>query len=373
MIGLLKVAAKLAAGRPPVGSSPADEVIRENKWRLLRYRREGAPLRYATPVLLVPSLINRHYVLDLLPGRSFVEHMVKAGHDVFLLDWGTPGDEDRFVTFDTVCDRYLGRALRATCKAAGQPQAHLLGYCLGGTLTAIHAAARPEHVASLVALAAPINFHDQGLLSIWTRGKTFDVDAVVDAFGNAPWPLMQASFHMLKPTLNLVKLMQLVERSADDEFLDSFFAIETWGADNISFPGECYRRYIKELYRGNALMQGTFTLSGRPARLEDVRCPTLAVTFQHDHIVPPESCRVLLDRVGSRVTRQIHLSGGHVGAVVSRRAASGLWPQLSAWWAEHEVVQEAPRLATKPAPARPAPKARAPKRAEEGGKARPRS
>ncbi len=342
---IVDVAARVAR-RPAVGSTPAEVVMRENKWRLLRYHRQGAALKHSTPVLLVPSLINRHYVLDLLPGRSFVEYLVQQGHDVFLIDWGTPGAEDRFLTFETFCDRYLGRALRATCRASGQAKAHLLGYCLGGTLAAIHAAVYPKHVASLTALAAPIDFHDQGLLSIWTRSRAFNVDALVNAFGNVPWPLMQLSFQMLKPTMNFVKLKQLIERSNDDVFLDTFFAIETWGTDAVSFPGECYRRYIKALYKDNGLMQGTFTLGGRPARLEDIQCPTLSVSLEHDHIVPWQSCAALVDRVGGPVSEHLHLPGGHVGAVIAKRAAKVLWPQLSDFWRRYELRPNSPELVT---------------------------
>ena len=340
MRGLLRVAKRVAQGRPPVGSSPADVVHRENKWRLLRYRGKTSPV-HRTPVLLVPSLINKHYVLDLLPKRSFVEYLVQQGHDVFLIDWGTPSAEDRYLTFDDICGRYLARALRVACKASGQPKAHVLGYCLGGTMAVIHAAANPERVASLVALAAPINFHDDGLLSVWTRSHAFDVNAIVDACGNVPWPLMQASFQPLKPTLNAVKVRSLLERSEDDVFLDTFFAIETWGVDNIDFPGECYRRYIDELYRGNALLAGEFRLGGKPARLENIKCPTLAVTFEHDHIVPHASCGILLDRIGATDKAQVHLPGGHVGAVISKRASSTLWPKLSTWWAAHDAAPTA--------------------------------
>jgi len=319
--------------RPTVGVTPADVIHRENKWRLLRYRpASGRPVRGA-PLLMVPSLINRHYILDLQPGRSLAEWLVGQGHDVWIIDWGTPGAEDRWLTFDDVCDRYLGRAVRVTARTAGAPP-HLLGYCLGGTLAAIHVAAHPERAASLTCMAAPIDFHDDGLLSRWTRARSFDVGALVDAFGNAPWPLMQASFHMLRPTLNLAKAVRLLDRAWDDEFLDSFLATEVWGSDNVSFPGECYRRYVEELYRGNALVAGTFTLSGRPAHLDAIRCPTLAVTFEHDHIVPWPSAAALVDRVSSARAERLHLPGGHIGAVVSRSAAAGLWPALSRFWRE---------------------------------------
>lgn len=322
---------------PAVGLTPADVVHRENKWRLLHYRPRPEGPRVRTPVVIVPSLINRHYVLDLTPGKSFVEGMVARGHDVYIIDWGTPAAEDRYLDFDEICDRYLGRAVRLAARRSEVGKAHLLGYCLGGTLAVIHTAVRPEPVASLVALAAPIDFDEAGIMSRWVRTQRFDVGALVDAMGNVPWPLMQAAFHLLRPTLPLTKAVSLVERAWDDEFLDGFFAVERWSNDNVSFPGECYRRYIEALYRDNALVTGRFSLSGHPVRLQRITCPTLAVTFEGDHIVPEASGSVLTSLVGSRDARSIRLRGGHVGAVVSRKAAATLWPQLSDFWVEHEV------------------------------------
>lgn len=298
---------------------------------------------HRTPVLLVPSLINRHYVLDLLPGRSFVEFLVERGHDVFVIDWGSPGDEDRFLTFDTFCDRYIGRCVRRAAKLSGAGRVHLLGYCLGGTLAAIHTAIRPERIASLIALAAPIRFADSGLLSLWTRTRSFDIRNIVEAFGNVPWPLMQASFHLLKPTMPLQKAVQLYDKAEDERFLQGFLAVETWSNDNVSFPGACYVKYVEELYRRDALLHGDLEISGRPVDLGTIRCPTLAITFEHDHIVPPQSAAILLERVGSPVRERIHENGGHVGAVVSRRARHGLWLRVSEWLAKTSLAAaEAP-------------------------------
>jgi polyhydroxyalkanoate synthase len=323
--------------KPPVGTTPADVVHSENKWRLLRYRPGPAGIRYQTPLLLVPSLINRHYVLDLLPGKSFAESMVAQGHEVYIIDWGTPSAEDRYLSFDDICDTYLGRATRIAARASARGKAHLLGYCLGGTLAAIYAAARPEHVASLAVLAAPVRFEDDGLLSRWTRTQTFDVDKLVEAMGNVPWQLMQSAFHLLRPTMNAAKLVNFLDKAWTDESLNGFLALETWGNDNVSFPGECYKRYVEELYRKDALVAGTFTLSGRPAKLENITCPTLAVTFEHDNIVPWPSAAELIDQVGAVDKERIHLPGGHVGAVVSQKASKTLWPQLSAWWAARDA------------------------------------
>lgn len=327
--------------KPPVGTTPADVVLRDNKWRLLRYRSStGAPAKYATPVLLVPSLINRHYVLDLLPGKSFAEFMVEQGHDVYIIDWGTPEDEDRYVTFDDVCDLYVGRALRAATRISGADQAHLLGYCLGGTLTAIHTCVRPERVRSLTLLAAPVAFDDEGLLAKWTQTPSFDVAALARGLGNVPWQLMQSAFHMLRPTLTAQKAVTFIDLAWNDEFVDGFLAIEAWGNDNVSFPGACYERYVEELYRKNALVEGTFALSGEPALLENIRCPTLAMTFEHDTIVPWKSASRVIDEISSTDKHHVHVPGGHVGAVVSKKAASALWPAISDFWAKRDVRAE---------------------------------
>ncbi|MFN9810659.1 MAG: alpha/beta fold hydrolase [Deltaproteobacteria bacterium] len=357
------LARTLGRPAPLVGATPHDVVFRENKWSLLRYRPHapgsgGADVvTHRHPILLVPSLINRHYVLDLMPGKSFAEYLARQGYDVFCIDWGTPEDEDRYLTFDDFVDRYIGRALRVTCRTAGSGKAHLLGYCLGGTMAIIHAALHEERIASLALVAAPVRFDDESLLALWTQSPTFDVDALVQATGNVPWPLMQAAFQLLRPTLNLAKAVSLLAKSplvqerpsGDDEkraqearweeSLDGFFALETWGSDNVSFPGEAYLKYIRALYRDNALVRGELSISGRRVRLEDVTVPLLAVTFEHDNIVPHASASDVLTRVASARKAHVHVPGGHVGAMVSSGAARGVWPKIERFFRDTELAR----------------------------------
>ncbi len=331
---------------PPVGTTPHDVVFRENKWSLLRYRSSGGVTR-KHPVLLVPSLINRHYVLDLLPGKSFAEHLSKQGYDVFCIDWGTPEDEDRYLTFDEIVDRYIGRALRVTCERAGSPKAHVLGYCLGGTLAVIHAALHQERIASLALVAAPVRFDDQSLLALWTQSPTFDVKSLVEGSGNVPWFLMQGAFQLLRPTMGLAKAVGLLAKSPlvqeterwDDQFLDGFFALETWGNDNVSFPGAAYLKYIQALYRENALVRDELSISGRLVRLGDVEAPVLAVTFEHDNIVPWQSAVDVLSRVKSDHKAHVHVPGGHVGAMVSSSAAKNVWPKIERFFHHCESAE----------------------------------
>jgi polyhydroxyalkanoate synthase len=342
--------------RVEIGQTPRDVVGRERRWSLMRFRRPAAaPIRFATPVLLVPSLINRWHVLDLQPQRSLIEDLVARGHDVYCVDWGTPAPEDRFLTLDDVADGAIGRALRIAGRGAPGGKVHLLGYCLGGTLAAIHAAARPQRIATLTTLAAPVDFAAAGILSTWVGVPSFDVDALVAATGVVPWQLLQASFHMLRPTLGLTKAVGLVDRAWDDEFLDGFLATERWGNDNVGLPGAFYQRYVQDLYRDNRLVRGDFALSGRPARLEAIACPVHVVTFEHDTIVPKASAVPLVERVGSPDKAHLHLSGGHVGAVVSRKAGERLWPALSRFWSERDAPPPPrARASTRSRPARPA-------------------
>ncbi len=341
--GRLRGVASLAARpRPVVGvdvsATPAEVVHRENKWRLLRYHPRPEGLAHRVPVLLIPSLINRHYVLDLMPSKSFIGGLVARGHDVFCIDWGTPSAEDRYLSFDDIVDGYIGRAIRRTSRAAGVPRPHVLGYCMGGTLVAIHAAAHPDALASFTAMAAPVAFTDEGLLRTWTNVPGFDLGMLVGGFGNIPAPLMQSAFQLLRPTLPLAKAVNLWDRAWNDRYLDGFLALETWSKDNVSLPGAFYRTYIEALYRQDRLAQGDMLLSGRPARLDALRCPLHLVSFTHDHIAPPESCEPLLTLAGSSDTLLTRVDGSHVGGVTSRVASRALWPTLSEFWARRDTA-----------------------------------
>ena len=225
--------------------------------------------RSQTPVLLVPSLINRHYVLDLLPGKSFAEYLVAQGHDVFFIDWGTPGDEDRFLTFDDVCDGYLGRAIRIAARRRRAKQG-----ARARLLPRRHARGHPRRGAPRARSRRSLRSPRRSLRrrrDCSRRGRarqTFDVDALVDGVRQRALAADAGAFQMLRPTLSLSKAVHLIDRAWDDEFLDGFLALETWGNDNVSFPGEAYQRYIEELYRDDALARGTFRSRARPARLE---------------------------------------------------------------------------------------------------------
>jgi polyhydroxyalkanoate synthase len=276
-------------------------------------------------------MINRHYILDLMPDKSLVRHLMAAGYPVAMVDWGAPGDEDRDLPFERYADDYLRRAIRAARLECEAESAILLGYCLGGTMAAMHAALRPETIAGLIVLTAPFDFHNSGLLSAWCRTSHSDVGALVGAYGNVPWSLMQNTFQCLRPTSVLSRFLGFHKRIWNDEFLDSFAALETWGNDNVSFPGRCYAEFIRELYQKNGLMKKTLQLSGEIVDLKRIRAPVLNVAASADHIVPREATAPFRDLVSSRDFTDVVAPGGHIGAIVSRKASAGLWTGIEKW------------------------------------------
>ncbi|MBI4871563.1 MAG: alpha/beta fold hydrolase [Candidatus Riflebacteria bacterium] len=193
---------------PSLAQTPCDEIARWGRVRLLRYKVAAA--RQRCPVLMVPSIINRHYILDLRPGESMVEFLVQQGIPVYLLDWGKPGPQDRYATLEDHILRWQGAAVREACRDAGVSAIHMLGYCLGGTFVAAYAALRPKRVAGVLALTAPINFHDDSLLSVWARSDVWNIEQLANEFGLIPAELLQASFQQLNPVAQLQKLRVFV-------------------------------------------------------------------------------------------------------------------------------------------------------------------
>ncbi len=315
--------------RPELAPTPRSELALEGGAKLYRFHSASGAEPRGAPLLLVPSLINRWYVLDLRRGASLVEALVGAGIDVWCLDWGVPEAEARYLDWENVLAR-LARATRRVRRETGEPKLALLGYCMGGTLTAIHAAQHADELLALVTLAAPIDFSAGGMLQRMVDPRWFDADAIADA-GNVSPTQMQAGFTALRPTLDVAKLVSLPDLAGDAKAREGFLALEAWASDNIPFPGEAYRRYIRELYQGNELWRGSHRVAGRVVDLQAIRCPTLAIVATRDTICPPTAATALLDKVGTLDTRALTVEGGHVGAVVGSKAARDMYPALRDW------------------------------------------
>ncbi len=313
-----------------IAPTPRETLMRDGAASLYRFRRrDSRPAEPGLPLLIVPSLINRWYVVDLREGASLVEALCEAGLDVWCLDWGVSGDEDRFLTWDEILLR-LARAARLVRRETKAASVALLGYCMGATLASIHAALHPDETAALVNLAGPIDFSKGGLLTELVDPRHFDADSLVCA-GNLPPQLMQAGFVALRPTANLAKLVGWLDRASDPGFREAFEALETWAADNVPFPAAAYATYIRELYQENRLVRGEHRVLGRRVDLSSIRCPVFTVVSERDAICPPPAALALNERCGSKDASIVAVPGGHVGAVVGGKARSVTYPALAKW------------------------------------------
>lgn len=323
------------AQRVKKGATPAEVVYEEDRLKLLHYKSDEPP-KFKTPLVFVFALVNRPYILDLVPQKSVVGQFLKAGFDVYLIDWGKPTRADRRLTIDSYVNGYLLNCVDFLRRRADAESVNMLGYCMGGSMSAIFTALRPQRVRNLILMAAGIDFTTRdGLINLWTGPEHFDADGFVDAFGNCPAEFLQGMFLMLKPVDNLIaKPLSLIERVTDEVFVDEYFTMETWLNDNIAVPGEVFRQFVKDLYQRNLLVKNELRVGRRVVNLKQITCPVLNLMAQSDDLVPCAQSEPFNDLVGSADRKAMKIPAGHIGLAVGTKAHRELWPQACQWLAE---------------------------------------
>lgn len=319
-----------SAPRPPAGLTPHEVVHTQDKLAL-RYYAAARRVPGRLPVVLVPSLINKAWILDLEPGRSLVEALSDAGWDTYLVDWGTPGAEDAEEDVAYIVLDLLQRAIDRACRHAGAKQAHILGYCMGGTLSLLHAALRPERVASLVALAAPVKFSEGGRFK--DLADAVDVERAITPDGLLPVEVMKPAFQLLDPMGNWTKLIALDRAARDPRTLARSLVRERWLEENVPLPGSFARDFLKNAYQEDRLLAGTWTVAGETVDLSSITCPVLVAICDNDFITPPAAALPLADAVGGPV-RTERLDCGHIGVVVGGFGPKVFYPLLDAWFTD---------------------------------------
>ena len=295
--------------------------------RVLAFGGEAA----GAPALLVPSLINRAYILDLRPERSFARYLRGRGLRPYLLDWGAPGAEERAFGLDDYIIGRLAPALEAVRRDAGRPVA-LAGYCMGGTMV-LPLAAHAD-VAALVLLATPWDFHADGrhqarMIAAHRPGLT----ALNESLGQLPPDALQAMFAALDPLLAARKFSAFAQLPPASAAARNFVALEDWLNDAVPLAGAVARACLEDWYGANAPARGLWRVGGEAVRPERVRCPALNVVPARDRIVPPASAEALSDALPNVETWRPPL--GHIGMMASPRAKRLLWRKLAAWIAAH--------------------------------------
>jgi len=327
----------LSSSLPPPEGMPREVLFQRGTLKLYRYR----PLTdevYRVPLLLVMSLINKPYIFDLAPGMSLIEHLLKSGYEVYLIDWGVPRREDKRLRIDDYALDMIPDCARRVMDDAGEDELTIVGYCMGGILSSIYAATHPnDGLKNLVCFTTPVNGEGMEMFRKWADPRHFDVDRLVDTLGNVPPDAMFRAMDMLRPTSRVFAQIQLWDNMWNDQYVQSYRIFDRWATDQIPFPGETFRQFMRDIMWKNSLVKGEMVLSGRKIDLSNIKASFMHVVAEHDHIAPYEATRVLVPLVGSVDKEEVVLKGGHVSVVAGPNAVRRLWPKLDAWLGERSV------------------------------------
>lgn len=355
-------AVRLMNRQPPAGAeafqpgetvavTPGKVVFRNHLIELIQYAPTTGTVR-PEPVLIVPAWIMKYYILDLSPENSLVRWLVGQGFTVFAISWRNPGAEDRDLTMEDYRRLGVMAALDAVGAIVPGQRIHAAGYCLGGTLVAIAAAAMGEEasdrLASLTLLAAQVDFTEPGELALFIDASQMHfLDSMMWNRGYLSDDQMAGAFQLLRSN-------DLVWSRVVHDYLMGqrrpITDLMAWNADSTRMPWRMHSEYLQRLYLDNELAAGRFMVEGRPAALQNIRLPIFAVGTERDHVAPWTSAYKIHQFTDTEITFAL-TSGGHNAGIVSepghprRRYRIGTSPQdgtlVSAddWFAAHEPVE----------------------------------
>lgn len=318
----------LAYRRDPCVRRPADRPV---LWRegttLLRDYRSGGNESAAPRLLVVPSLINRYYILDLEPEGSFLADLAARGYAPFVVDWDAPGGEEQGFDLTRYIAGRLEGALDAVRRQPGGPIV-VVGYCMGGNLALALALRRQADVAGLACLATPWDFHAEGAAQAQLIGAVGrSMDSLFQVLGEMPVDVLQSLFASLDPLSILAKFRRFAGMERDHA--RKFVALEDWLNDGVGLAAPVARECMTQWYGENSTACGRWLIAGEPVRPEGLDLPALVMVPGNDRIVPPKSALGLAQRL-PRCEAQTP-AAGHIGMMVGGAARAKVWEPLDAW------------------------------------------
>jgi polyhydroxyalkanoate synthase len=287
------------------------------------------------PILVVPSLINRAYVLDLVPGRSMLRWLAAQGFRPLLMDWGEPGPAEARFDLDAYGAERLLPALGVARRLAGGP-VPVLGYCMGGTLAAGLAARRPAEVAALVTIGAPWDFSSArgvagGIRAMLRADGIARAESLLDglgeAFGQVPVSVFQTLFAMVNPIQASLKFQKLARLDPDGAAARLFVALEDWLADGVPMPASAAKDLLVGWHIRNLTATGGWRFLGGAVDPATITAPALIFAGQRDSIAPPPLARALGTAIPN--ARMIEPQTGHVGMVIGSLARPQVWRPIA--------------------------------------------
>jgi len=316
-------------GEIEVGAAPKELVFECDKIKLYHYKPE-APVTCRVPVLIAYALVNRPYMLDLQPDRSFIRRLLQEGLEIYVIDWGYPTAADKYLSLDDYLNIFLNDSVDFIRDSTRQNAINLMGICQGGTFSTMYAALYPQKIKNLITIVTPVDFStDDGLLFRWS--KKMNVDAMVDHYGVISGDVLSVGYLMLRPFMKISKYIDILDVMDDREKVENFLRMEQWILDSPAQAGECYRQFVKDLYQKNKLVEGGLEIGEKQVDLKNITMPLLNIYASDDHIVPPNASAPLNGLVGSTDKELYSFKGGHIGVFVSAKSQKELAPAIASW------------------------------------------
>jgi len=290
----IKGAEYFSTSGPALGSTPKDVLHSRGTMNLYHYRPLSDEI-YRVPILIVMATTNRGYILDMVPGQSFIEFLLKRGYDVYMLDWIAPRPEEKSLGMEDYVLDFIPDSVRRVQEDSGIEDVTVIGYCFGGVLSLLYGSIFHDGpMKNLICFTTPIDFHQMKLFSNFSDRRYFDVDRLIDSVGNMPPELILQSFEMLRPASRAAGQIQLWENIWNDEFAQSYRMFDRWATDILPLAGEYFRTITKDLMWDNKLYNNKMTVGGRQAQINKIKVPMLHAVAEHDHIVPYDAARHLI-------------------------------------------------------------------------------
>ena len=307
------------------------EVIKETGlFRLLHYKSTKERV-YKYPLIIVYALINKSYILDLQPNKSWIKNIVDQGINVYLIDWKSPGKFDKFTTIDDYVNLFIYDCVEIVKSIENIDKVSLQGYCMGGTMSLIYTSLYQKNVKNLITVA-PVVDTDKDTTVIKNMAQNMDIDKILYHYENFPYELLYSCYASLKPFKQGVnKYLNLFDNLEDESFVQNFLRVEKWLYDTPPIAGETFRQWIKDIYQKNLFSKNKLVVGENRINLSNIKVPLLNVVADQDHLVSPE-CSVSLNNLVSSTDKNLmRFSTGHVGLIASGYSQNVVLPKLVNW------------------------------------------